>query len=107
MPRSYFTQRAVPVHRNSTADPSLDGFIPEGNKQHAANGFIGFWSPTVSRNYKPETATCGTAEKIFSSHSANIPYNGKPLKPGSSAFYWKVKVWDNHGRNLPIPTFHS
>jgi len=35
--------------------------------------------------------------KINSDQSLHIPYNGKQLKPGSVCF-WKVKTWDNYGR---------
>jgi len=34
--------------------------------------------------------------KVFSSRSANITYNGRSLKQGE-IYYWKVKIWDNHG----------
>jgi len=35
--------------------------------------------------------------KVFSNRSANITYNGRSLKQGE-IYYWKVKIWDNHGR---------
>ena len=34
--------------------------------------------------------------KVDSDQSINIEYNGKPLE-GDNIYYWKVKVWDNHG----------
>ena len=34
--------------------------------------------------------------RVNSNRSINIQYNGKPLAP-DNIYYWKVKVWDNHG----------
>ncbi|MDD4728497.1 MAG: family 78 glycoside hydrolase catalytic domain [Dysgonamonadaceae bacterium] len=34
--------------------------------------------------------------KVDSNQSINIQYEGKPLE-ASKIYYWKVKVWDNHG----------
>ena len=34
--------------------------------------------------------------KVNSSKSSNIIYKGLPLEP-ESIYFWKVKVWDNHG----------
>ena len=35
--------------------------------------------------------------KIYSDETVGIAYSGKPLASGTTCF-WKVKVWDNHGR---------
>ena len=36
------------------------------------------------------------SEKVISDNSIQIFYDGKPLQPATT-YYWKVKVWDNHG----------
>ena len=34
--------------------------------------------------------------KVNSDESINVQYNGSPLEP-DKVYYWKVKIWDNHG----------
>ena len=37
------------------------------------------------------------SEKVISDNSIQVFYEGVPLKPAKT-YYWKVKVWDNRGR---------
>ena len=37
------------------------------------------------------------SEKVMSDHSVQVAYSGETLKPYKS-YYWKVKIWDNQGR---------
>jgi len=39
---------------------------------------------------------CWDSEKIRSDNSLQVFYDGVPLRPATT-YYWKVKVWDNHG----------
>ncbi|HEY9003493.1 MAG TPA: family 78 glycoside hydrolase catalytic domain [Mucilaginibacter sp.] len=49
----------------------------------------------------PEALNNGTgnvwdSKKVISSASIQVSYKGRPLQ-SSKVYYWKVKVWDNHG----------
>lgn len=44
--------------------------------------------------------------KIESNNSIAVKYNGSPLQP-STIYYWKVKVWDNHGNESPYSEIKS
>ncbi|MDR2038547.1 MAG: family 78 glycoside hydrolase catalytic domain [Bacteroidales bacterium] len=41
-----------------------------------------------------------------SNNSVSVPYAGKALQP-STVYYWKVKVWDNHGVESPFSQVKS
>jgi len=41
----------------------------------------------------------GTVEKLYPIVPTNI-YNGEALQSGTT-YYWKVKVWDESGTDLP------
>ena len=42
------------------------------------------------------TGDCWNSGKVASGNSIQVLYEGKPLQPAAT-YYWKVKVWDNHG----------
>lgn len=47
------------------------------------------------------------SRRVESESSVAVPYNGTSLKP-STVYYWKVKVWDSHGRESdysPVKSF--
>ena len=44
----------------------------------------------------PDDADCWNTGQVASDNSIQILYEGKPLQ-AASTYYWKVKVWDNHG----------
>lgn len=44
-----------------------------------------------------DSANLWDSGKVISTRSTNITYTGEPIKPGIVCF-WKVRTWDNHGR---------
>ena len=43
-----------------------------------------------------DNGDCWNSGKVASDNSIQVFYEGKPLQPATT-YYWKVKVWDNHG----------
>ena len=43
-----------------------------------------------------DVGDCWDSGKVVSDNSIQVLYAGKPLQPATT-YYWKVKVWDNHG----------
>jgi hypothetical protein len=46
------------------------------------------------------------SRKTESNNSVAVPYGGVPLEP-SKIYYWKVQVWDNHGKESPFSDIKS
>lgn len=46
------------------------------------------------------------SRRTESDNSVAVLYEGKPLQP-STVYYWKVKVWDNHGAESPFSRVRS
>ncbi len=80
----------------STRRPVFGWLIPEGTNNMLQTAYRILVADSKQK-LQTGNGNLWDSGKVFSSHSANIPYNGKPLKPGA-VVYWKVKVWDNHGR---------
>jgi alpha-L-rhamnosidase len=47
--------------------------------------------------FTADTNLLWDTEKINSEQSVHVKYNGNELSP-ETRYYWRVKVWDNHGR---------
>jgi lysophospholipase L1-like esterase len=46
------------------------------------------------------------SDRTDSDNSVAVLYEGKPLQP-STIYYWKVKIWDNHGSESPFSQARS
>lgn len=46
------------------------------------------------------------SKRVASDNSVAVRYNGIPLQP-SRVYYWRVKVWDNHGNESPFSEIRS
>ncbi len=46
------------------------------------------------------------SRRIERSNSVAVPYGGNALEP-SKVYYWKVKVWDNHGKESAFSSIKS
>lgn len=48
-----------------------------------------------------DSADLWDSGKVSSGQSINIPYGGRQLETGK-VYFWKVKIWDNHGNESPF-----
>lgn len=75
--------------------PKLSWFIASSlrNTQQAA------WQVLVADNLTDLSKNIGNiwnSKKINSNQSIQVPYKGRHLL-SAKTYYWKVKIWDNHG----------
>lgn len=80
-----------------TTHSPLFGWIVPGEASNTIQTAYQILVADSKQKLTSDSANLWNSGKIVSSHSANITYEGKPFKPGTVCF-WKVKTWDNHGR---------
>ena len=77
----------------STHAPLLGWVISSDTKQKKQTAYR-IWVASDKKILLNDSADLWDTEKVYSSHSSDVLYNGKPLEPGK-VYFWKVKIWDN------------
>jgi hypothetical protein len=88
------------VERYQTAaihnpSPSL-GWIVNSNQTNTLQTAYRILFASSSDLLAKDEADLWDSGRTESDNSVSVTYAGKPLQP-STVYYWKVKIWDNHG----------
>lgn len=75
--------------------PAL-GWVMKSNKSNTLQKAYRILVATDPKVLQEEKADLWDSKYTESDNSVCVIYDGKALKP-STVYYWKVKVWDNHG----------
>lgn len=95
LPETESMANAMQVSRINSPKPTLGWVVAgssNGTRQTAYRILMASSLPLLTE----DDADVWDSGKVISEMSTAVPYGGLPLQ-ASTIYYWKVKVWDNHG----------
>lgn len=89
----------------STRHPAF-GWMLSSDDHNTVQTAYRIWVATEITHLNNNTGNCWDSGKVTGSQSQNIVYDGSPLE-NDKVYFWKVKTWDNHGKESDFSEISS